>query len=340
MIGRMILNPATSQKEPETTDANEFVRMINDARANGMSQASGAGFASVKLDIDDASNPDQAILDNPQIGGIDMLAAAASFGAVVPGAVQAAYANHLRAVELRGIGSLTNGGGSLENEFRAMFDEVDENGKKKDEDEWEAYAEAHEQMSEQRRRLEEAWDRNTHSIAGMQMTGAEIDSLVEFMNDPAMRQKLIERRAREKGISVEQAEKDIDAVQRYLELTKKEKIEGLTQQEKQELTAYKADPKMNEAVRSTQIAHLEESGKPEEAAKISQMGTQEQAVASRSDALDTGNFPTAPSVQAAFTAAKAAKEPLDAEKPVTNNPVLIAANTAPPPQVAASGFDV
>ena len=339
MIGQMITNPAASQKEPESADTQEFMRMINDARDNGLSQASGAGFAQIQLiDADDQSNPDQALLDNPHVNAADQMGMAA-FDLAVRGAISAKFSVQIQNKQFHDEFSMTGGDGSLKKYFEQMFDEVDENGKKKD-DEWGDFVEAHEWVREQRERMEEEWDRTRHNIAGMQMTGAEIDSLSDFMSDPVNRQKIIERRAREKGISVEQAEKEFDATERYIELYKmRESGEPMTQQQQQDLKVLESDIETRENFQAYDAIKRSGFQEPSATAQVTQSASQVKSVSSGANSLDAQPFSSAPSARTAFAEANAAKEPLDA-KPADATPVLSAANTSPSPQVSTSGFDV
>lgn len=61
----------------------------------------------------DETNADAVVQARPEWGSVAMLAAAASLGASVPGAMASAYAELFRSVELNGEFSQSNGGGPL-----------------------------------------------------------------------------------------------------------------------------------------------------------------------------------------------------------------------------------
>jgi hypothetical protein len=74
---------------------------------------------------------------------------------------------------------------------------------------------------QQKPMTEQEWDEGTHNVAGMQMSGAQIDNVIQFMRDPRMRQKLIDKRAAELGGDTKKAEEQVNMTLAYLEAKKR-----------------------------------------------------------------------------------------------------------------------
>lgn len=188
----------------------------------------------------------------------------------------------------------------------------------------------------QQRLTEQQWDEGTYDFAGEPMTGAQIDSLMAFMRNPANRERLIEQRAKAKGITTEQAARDVDLGLRYAELFRKNEMGTATAEEQAELARLRNNPTANEVV--SDARRLEsEAGPTAPAAEIGMSQNQGQtiSVAARIDRLDNPNASTAPTLRDHHRAALAATAPLD----VPAEPVRIAAIAPAPEQVAATGMN-
>ena len=195
------------------------------------------------------------------------------------------------------------------------------------------FAEQVEAMSEAAR--ERAWDKSMHSVAGMNLTGEEIDGMIDILNDPVQRQKLIERRAKEKGISVQEAEQDFDNAQMALELTKeKDRNHGTLSPEKEaELQRLNNNQGTREATQATHAAGKESFAVSVEKASTSQL-SQAGSIDSRTDLLDN-QFSSAPVLKKSFDDANASRVPLEGK----NTEIINTAQTTGP-KIASSGFDV
>ena len=190
--------------------------------------------------------------------------------------------------------------------------------------------------SGQQRLTEQQWDEGTYDFAGEPMTGAQIDSLMAFMRNPANRQRLIEQRAKAKGITTEQAARDVDMGLRYAELFRKNEMGTATAEEQAELARLRNNPIANEVV--SDARRLEREAGPIPAApEVGQSQNENQtiSVAARIDRLDNPNASQPPTLRDHHRAALAATAPLD----VPTEPVRITATTPAPEQVAATGMN-
>jgi len=202
-------------------------------------------------------------------------------------------------------------------------------------------AELMSEMGEQSGRdRERIWDEQKHGVAGMELTGEEIDGMIEMLNDPAQRQKLIERRAKEKGISEKEAAADFDKAERLLKLTKLRETGKLTPAQEAEWTQLNNDPKTRDTAEflekmasEREVTHINPNARVSQSDKAG-------AVNAGADALDQA-FATAPVLRTDFAEAKAATAPLASDQP-EKQPLLarVAPSATPPPQAASAGFDV
>lgn len=183
------------------------------------------------------------------------------------------------------------------------------------------------------------WEHTRFDFAGMDMDGADIDSLMSYMKDPAVRQRLIEKRAKEKGITTEQANKEYDIALRYGELFEKVKRGTATEAEKAEFQTLDT-PQTREIIQSAAQQKNEDMPNPDAVAQVSQTATNEAVSMEARDARFERPFPSAPNATESFVQANLATEPLD----VPRQPVQVASVTMPPPQQARvlenSGFGV
>lgn len=160
---------------------------------------------------------------------------------------------------------------------------------------------------------EEAWDNSTHNFAGMDMSGEEIDNLIDFMKKPSNRAKLIAKIAKKNGGDIDKATKTLDNAILYGELFKKIEKGTATPEEKRKFDVLDKTPGVKEAA---QLAHQE------------QKNTLNQNVEAKAgntlDSMSTfkDNFSTAPNLREHHAAAIAALTPLD-DKPKSK---LFAAN--------------
>jgi hypothetical protein len=182
------------------------------------------------------------------------------------------------------------------------------------------------------------WEHTRFDFAGMDMDGAEIDSLMSYMKDSSVRQRLIEKRAREKGITTEQANKEYDAALRYGELFEKIQRRTATAEEKAEFELLKNNPTTNEIIQSA--AQQRDQGLTESAEfQLSQHTTSEVGLTQAIGSITDRPFPSAPNATESFVQANLATEPLD----VPRQPVQVASMTPPPQQsraIESSGFAV
>lgn len=184
------------------------------------------------------------------------------------------------------------------------------------------------------------WEHTRFDFAGMDMDGAEIDSLMSYMKDPAVRQRLIEKRAKEKGITTEQAGKEYDAAMRWGDLYKKIQMGTATAEEKAEFQRLDVNPANGEIYRSAaqqQNAPYAPPKAPE--VNTSQVSSNESVSAEARGARLDRDFPSAPNATESFVQANLATEPLD----VPRQPVQVASMTPPPQQsraVEVSGLGV
>ncbi len=185
--------------------------------------------------------------------------------------------------------------------------------------------------SGQQRLTEQQWDEGTYDFAGEPMTGAQIDSLMAFMRNPANRQRLIEQRAKAKGITTEQAARDVDMGLRYAELFRKNEMGTATREEQAELARLGSNPAVSDVVDTAR--RMERGELP--ASPTPTAENQTISVAASIDRLDNPNASQPPTLRDHHRAALAATAPLD----VSAEPVRIAAMTPAPEQVAATGMN-
>ena len=74
---------------------------------------------------------------------------------------------------------------------------------------------------EQERVREEAWDNSMHNVAGMDLSGVEIDGIIDTIKNPLRKAEIIAKRAKDKNISPEEAEKQLNMTLAYLDAKKK-----------------------------------------------------------------------------------------------------------------------
>lgn len=74
---------------------------------------------------------------------------------------------------------------------------------------------------EQERAREEAWDNSMHNVAGMDLSGVEIDGIIDTIKNPLRKAEIIAKRAKDKNISPEEAEKQLNMTLAYLDAKKK-----------------------------------------------------------------------------------------------------------------------
>lgn len=153
---------------PDTpTDTLDILRAIEAARESGLSQASGAGFAT-KLDPDDQSNPDQALADNPDINVSGQLGMAA-FDLAVRGAISAKFGVQIQNKQFNDEFSMTGGEGSLREFFEARFEATPEEKKKKETEE--ALRDAIENAQERRRERDRMETMSQRDLDAMEWEG-------------------------------------------------------------------------------------------------------------------------------------------------------------------------
>lgn len=159
------------------------------------------------------------------------------------------------------------------------------------------------------------------------------------MRDPANRKRLIEQRAKAKGITTEQATRDVDMGLRYDELFRKKEMGTATGEEKAELARLKSNPVVTEVV--TDARQFQKGAKVQEPApKIGQSQNENQtiSVAARIDRLDNPNASQTPTLRdhhRAALAATATTGPLD----VPAEPMRITTKMPASEQVAATGMN-
>lgn len=71
------------------------------------------------------------------------------------------------------------------------------------------------------RAREEAWDNSMHDVAGIELSGEAIDSIIETIKNPTRKAEIIAKRAKDKNISTEEAEKQLNMTLAYLEAKKR-----------------------------------------------------------------------------------------------------------------------
>ncbi|MBP6111976.1 MAG: hypothetical protein KA482_06310 [Sphingobium sp.] len=182
------------------------------------------------------------------------------------------------------------------------------------------------------------WEHTRFDFAGMDMDGAEIDSLMSYMKDASVRQRLIEKRAREKGISTEQAGKEYDAAMRWGELKKKIDMGTATAAERAEFEIADANPAHGEIHRSA-AQQRNQNLQASAGSEVSQHTANEADSAQSRDVRLNRDFPSAPNATESFVQANLATEPLD----VPRQSVQVASMTHPPQPsraVEASGLGV
>lgn len=109
-------------------------------------------------------------------------------------------------------------GSTFSNEdWRRIQDEV-----KKEREEKAKIADMADDMANASRPMtEQEWDEGSHDVAGMKMTGVQIDNVIQFMRDPRARQRLIQQRAAQLGGDTQRAEQEINMTLAYLEAKKR-----------------------------------------------------------------------------------------------------------------------
>ena len=321
--------PVADEKGPNSSDSDATMARVKDTLERLHER-----FENMEKNADDTLERTLA-----KAGGVATLAMSAVFNdvALPPGFLER-YSELITWMNrVAGDLSIGNGAGTVDEKTKQ---ERQEEADQKSQDAFRDQLEFIERQQEQER--EAAWDRQKHDFAGMDLTGEEIDSIIDVMSDPAKRQKLIERRAKEKGISVQEAEEDVDKAQRYGELFKKHEKGTATADEEKEYGVLKSDQAVEETIKSARAVALEDTVGPATVAsqKAQTSARTSESVAVRANMLDVP-FSTAPALKEEFAEAKGASEPLDAEKPL-KSPTLVASaeRAAPPPQVASTGFDV
>lgn len=139
----------------------------------------------------------------------------------------------------------SNGGGRIE-EVNGIKKGKD--GKFEDEeDELEQISEAVGKISQPMSQAR--WETTSFNYAGMDLTGAEIDSISSMLQDPRIRAMLVQRRAKDKNISPEQAEQELNLTQKYWDLAKKVEMGTASDEEKAEFSRLDSDPQVQDVVK-------------------------------------------------------------------------------------------
>jgi hypothetical protein len=308
-----------------------------------------AAYISTKPTADKDSDeriPSDAILAHPEWGSVNMLAMAASFGSVVPGAVSAAYDNLFWTIERNGEGSLANGGGPLTKINGIEYDptlKVKEGGDdNEDDDGWDQYIEIAEHRREERERAE--WARTEHSYAGVTKTGAEWLELSEKLRKGGILHDWLVEQMRKDGEEDPESLADLVRIKMEMQGTP----EHLWTEEQKQADAYlKAHPEIEDKVAkyTALVDGHDLEMKAASSADLGGINPDEKLSnnASTTASVDAGAdlFSTAPNLKEHHEAALAATEPLDAKPLPKPEPPL------PPrtPQVAVAaapggGFDV
>ena len=196
-----------------------------DAEPAKIADGAGKEIPREKLRDEDVGNEsaDDIILANPQWGSVSMLANAASFDIVVQDIVAKAHTNQFWNVERNGLFSISNGGGSLLETFLQKFGIIDDDGKKKDdEDNVDAFSDAVHDQREEARRQQEEWSQSEHTFAGQTMTGDEWSAMKKWFDDPDKVAGWEQAMMAETGQSLEEVRRTGGKLRRFYELVDKQ----------------------------------------------------------------------------------------------------------------------
>ncbi len=96
-----------------------------------------------------------------------------------------------------------------------------------------AMSEIHEERMEEQMRLEK-WNKDTHNFGGIQLSGEDLQKVMNFLKDPANRTK-IEEKMRKDGVDEETIKKGREETDEYIRLKELQKKRDLTKAEQDKL---------------------------------------------------------------------------------------------------------
>lgn len=165
----------------------------------------------------------------------------------------------------------------------------------------EANEKAASDREEQERAREEAWDNSMHNVAGMDLSGTEIDSIIDTIKNPLRKAEIIAKRAKDKNISPQEAEQQLNMTLAYLDAKKKiDKGQG-TDADKALVNTIEHDPEKSEIVRDNvsliQGHTLSSENANDKNPSISRTTGDMAAMEARASILSSGVVTTSVSVQ-------------------------------------------
>lgn len=113
-----------------------------------------------------------------------------------------------------------------------------------------------ERLEQQRKEWQAQWDKDMHNVAGLQISGAQLHAMWQYLQDPANVQNFEQSLMDKYHVSKEEAEKRRKMTQEYLDLLEKQRRgETLTAEEKKRMQELNDKPWMQDTMHDLQEAN-------------------------------------------------------------------------------------